>query len=215
MTAAELPPEDRAPVPPPRRVSRGLLAAVALATVVLAVATFVAFRSSDDPQTAPIETLDNGATLPPSAFGSGGLGAGPAVVGTALPALTYTTFDGGTAPLTTDGTPLVINFWATYCGPCVAEMPAIEQVHQSNRGRLSVLGLQVQEAARLGEQLARSTGVTYPLGRDPQGTIVRALGGMNLPTTVLVTADGTIVDVHAGALTADELQALVDRYLVS
>lgn len=211
METTELPPEDRPPVAPPRRVSRGLLAAVALATVVLAIATFVAFRADDG---SDVTTLDPNATIPADQpLGGGGLGGGQDVVGQKLPALDYTLFDGGTAQLATDGTPLVINFWASYCGPCVAEMPAIEQVHQANAGKVEILGLQVMEAAEKGQALVDRTGVTYPLGRDPRGDVVRAFGSVNLPTTVLVKGDGTIVAVHAGELSAAELQALIDQNL--
>ncbi len=210
MEKTELPPEDRPPTPPPRRVSRGLIAAVALAVVVLGVATFTAFRSDGENAT---EKLTPGATLPPDAFAPNDLSGGRDVVGSSLPAFAVTNFDGTTTELTTGGAPLVINFWASYCGPCVAEMPAIEQVYQANRDRVGVLGLQVQEAAELGVPLAERTGVTYPLGRDPKGELVRTLGGMNLPTTVFVAADGTITEVHAGAVTAEELQALIDEHL--
>jgi cytochrome c biogenesis protein CcmG, thiol:disulfide interchange protein DsbE len=211
METSELPPEDRAPVPAPRRVSRGLLAAVALATVVLAIATFVAFRSDGDDTTT--ERIGSGGTLPP--FDQGSLEPTVDVEGDALPPLEYETFDGAAAELSTGGRPLVINFWAAYCVPCVAEMPAIEQAYQANRTQVDVLGLQVQEAAEPGLAMVERTGVTYPLGRDLRGDIVRELGGVNLPTTVFVTADGTIADVHVGAVTADELQALIDEHLLA
>jgi thiol-disulfide isomerase/thioredoxin len=190
-------------------VSPGLIVAVALAAVVLSIATVVAFRSDQD----TTEKLRAGATLPPSPLAPSELDAGQELVGESMPPLDYTRFGGGTAPLTTGGRPLVVNFWATYCGPCVTEMPAIEQVYQANADRVGVLGLQVQEAEELAQPLIDRTGVTYPLGRDPQGTLVRAFGGMNLPTTVLITADGTIAEVHTGAVTAEELQALIDEHL--
>lgn len=209
MEASGLPPEDRAPVRSPRRVSRGLIAAVALAAVVLAVATFTAFRSGE----GSTEKLRAGATLPQSPLTPNELDASQDLVGETAPDLDYTQFGGGTAALTTGGRPLVVNFWATYCGPCVTEMPAIEQVYRANADRVGVLGLQVQEAEELAQPLIDRTGVTYPLGRDPQGALVRAFGGMNLPTTVLITADGTIAHVHTGAVTADELQALIDEHL--
>lgn len=210
MKTTELPPEDRAPATPPRRVPRGLIAAVALSAVVLAIATLVAFRSGSE---STAEKLTPGATLPPSAFAPNGLQPGRDVIGTALPAFTYTGFDDSRTTLTTDGKPLVVNFWASYCAPCVAEMPAIEQVYQANRDRVGFLGLQVQEAAELGRPLIERTGVTYPLGRDPKGELVRALDGVNLPTTVFVAADGTITEVHLGAMTAEQLQALIDEHL--
>lgn len=212
METTELPPDDRPPVAPPRRVSRGLLVAAALATVVLAIATFMAFRS--DGPSSDVAKLDPDATLPSDQLiGGGGLTGGRDVTGQQLPALDYTLFDGGTAQLTTGGKPLVINFWASTCGPCVAEMPAIEAVYQTNGSQIGVLGLQVQEAADLGRPLLDRTGVTYPVGRDPQIRVFRALGGANLPTTVLVRADGTIAAVHTGALTADQLQGLIDTNL--
>ena len=216
METTDLPPEDRAPVPAPRRVSRGLLAAVALATVVLAIATFVAFRSDGD-DTA-VERLTPGATLPQSGFAPSELDSQAAseAEGTKLPEATYTLFDGGTAELTTDGRPLVINVWASWCTPCVAEMPAFDEVYRANLDQVDMLGLQALEASAAdGLAMIEQTGITYPVGRDVDGDLVRRLGTVNLPTTVLVAADGTIVDVHTGPLTAAELQALVDERLLA
>lgn len=215
MESTELPPEDRAPVPAPRRVSRGLLAAVALATVVLAIATFVAFRSDGD-DTA-VERLTPGATLPQSEFAPGGLDqAASEAEGEQLPDATYTLFEGGTAELTTDGRPLVINVWASWCTPCVAEMPAFDEVYRANVDQVGMLGLQALESsAEDGLAMIERTGISYPVGRDVDGDLVRELGTVNLPTTVLVTADGTIADVHTGPLTADELQALIDEHLLA
>jgi thiol-disulfide isomerase/thioredoxin len=210
MTTTELPPEDRPPVTPPRRVSRGLLVAAALATVVLAIATVMAFRPADD----DVETL-----LPPDQVAEGAyappdLGPAPDVAGDPLPALDYTAFgDGAEVPLTTGGRPLLVNFWASTCAPCVEEMPAIQAVADANAADLGVLGLQVAEGAERGEAMLQRTGVTYPVGRDPDGSIIAALGGVALPTTVLVTAEGTIAHVHQGALDADQLQGLVDEHL--
>jgi thiol-disulfide isomerase/thioredoxin len=190
-------------------VSRGLLAAAALATVVLAIATVMAFRPADD----DVETL-----LPPDQVAQGAyappdLGPAPDVEGEALPELTYTAFDGGEVPLATGGRPLLVNFWASTCAPCVEEMPAIQQVADANAGVLGVLGLQVAEVAERGREMLARTGVRYPVGRDPDGEVIAALGGIVLPTTVLVTADGTIAHVHPGALDAAQLQALVDEHL--
>jgi len=56
---------------------------------------------------------------------------------------------------------------------------------------------------------------TYPTARDPRGEVFRAFGGTGLPRTVLVAADGTIVAVHNGALTASELQSLIDEKLAA
>jgi len=213
MTSIDLPPDDRPPVRPPRRVSRGLLAAAVLATVVLAIATLMAFVAGDGSDER-VNRLDPNAPLTQSPYSPAELeGAAEEVEGTTLPALTYTTFDGAELPLTTGGRPLVVNFWAAWCAPCVEEMPAIDEVYRANDQRVGVLALQSTEAASTGEDLLRRVDVSYPVGRDPRGTLLRDLGGMGLPTTVLITADGVIADVHTGPLTAGELQGLIDQHL--
>ncbi|MCD9624594.1 TlpA family protein disulfide reductase [Rhabdothermincola salaria] len=197
-------------------MSRGLLTAVALATVVLAIATFVAFRSDGDDTAVPTERLTPGATLPQSDFAPDELTSQAAseAEGEKLPDASYTLFEGGTAQLSTDGRPLVINVWASWCIPCVAEMPAFDEVYRANVDQVGMLGLQALESsAEDGLRMIEQTGITYPVGRDLSGELVRELGTVNLPTTVLVTADGTIVDVHTGPLTATELQDLIDEHL--
>lgn len=120
--------------------------------------------------------------------------------------------DGGTETLgAAKGTPVLVNFFASWCAPCVAEMPALEAVHQEYRGRVRFLGLDTQEQAADGRKLVEKTGITYPVGLDPDGTIFTAFGGLGMPTTVLIGADGTIIEVHSGALTAETLRAMIDK----
>jgi len=141
-----------------------------------------------------------------------GLAGDSDVSGQDLPAITYLTFSGKEVPLATDGRPLVVNFWSSKCGPCLAEMPALEQTFTANRDQIDFLGIQVSEAASLGEDFIQETGVTYPMGRDPRGTVFAAFGGFNLPRTALIAADGTIVETHRGELSQSELQALIDEH---
>jgi thiol-disulfide isomerase/thioredoxin len=209
MTATELPPEDRAPVRPPRRVSRGLLAAAVLATVVLAIATFMAFRPADD----AVATLDP-STLAQSPLTPDELQSTREVEGSRLPELEISTFAGDSETLRTGGRPLVVNFWAASCIPCVKEMPAFDQVAAEVGDVVGILGLQLRENAGRGEEMIRLTGVTYPVARDPSGEVFQALGGLALPTTVFVEADGTIALVHTGELSAGELRSLIDEHLV-
>jgi thiol-disulfide isomerase/thioredoxin len=134
-----------------------------------------------------------------------------AEVGSVLPVLSYETFDGEVTEIAVDdGVPLVINFWASWCVPCISEMPAFDQVHQQRGDAVDFLGINVSERAEAGRAMAEQTGVTYPLGRDPRGEVLRALGGINLPTTVVVAGDGTISAVHAGPLDASELETMID-----
>jgi cytochrome c biogenesis protein CcmG/thiol:disulfide interchange protein DsbE len=210
METTSLPPDDRPPEARTRRTNRGLLWAAVLAVVVLAVATIVAFSGGSSTPTSDVQRIDPNATLAPEVELTG-----TDVTGQAIPAVAYKTFDGTTVPLSTGGKPLVLNFWASNCGPCVKEMPDLEQSFQANQGRVGYLGLQVAEAASLGQQMIDRTGATYPVGRDPGGDILQDFGGIALPRTVLVRADGTIAYVHPGPITAAELQQAIDEKLTS
>jgi len=211
MDTTSLPPDDRPPVAGPRRVNRGLLWASALAVVVLAIATIVAFTAGDGSSNAgDVQKIDPNGSQPIDDSLTG-----QDVTGEHLPDVSYKTFDGAEVPLSTDGKPLLINFWSSTCAPCVKEMPDLEQSYQANGTAVGYLGLQVSERAESGLEMIQKTGVTYPTGRDPSAGVFRAFGGVGLPRTVLVRPDGTIAWVHSGALTGTEIQKAIDENLGS
>jgi thiol-disulfide isomerase/thioredoxin len=179
--------------------------ALALAVVVLTIASWVAFStesaSTDDPD---VVRLDPNIVFEPS-----GLNA-PDVSGRAVSTAAYTTFDGTTSDLGAyRGRPLVVNFWRSDCAPCIREMPALERVHRAAGDQVAFVGLTVQDREDDARELADRTGVGYDLGFDATGQLIADLGGINLPTTVFVNADGVIVDTHAGEVTEDELRGMI------
>lgn len=114
------------------------------------------------------------------------------------------------------GTPLVINFWASWCPACVAEMPDFERVHARLGQDVAFLGLAMQETNRAAaEDLIEETGVTYTLGVDPDGSIFSRFGGIAMPTTVFVDSEGTVVTTHAGALFAEDLEEIIHDELLT
>lgn len=135
--------------------------------------------------------------------------------GATVPTETFETFEEGESTVAAAATgPLVVNFFAATCVPCVSEMPAFEEVHQKMRGQVSFLGLSVQESLESGRAIAERTGVTYPLGRDPDGSLLAGMGGIVMPTTALVDSNDRIVALHSGELTADELETLITEELL-
>jgi peroxiredoxin len=112
------------------------------------------------------------------------------------------------------GTPLVLNFYASWCTICDRELPDFERVSQQLGASVRVLGVNPQSNdtdAAQAAMIARN-GVTYPTLRDPQDELLRQFnttGG--LPTTVFVDADGVVRKVHNGLLTEqlllDEIEA--------
>lgn len=104
------------------------------------------------------------------------------------------------------GRPVVLNFFASWCGPCVAEMPTLDVIHRDLGDELTVVGLAF-EGARPAADIVARTGVTYPTGLDTDGVLLERFDGFGMPTTVFVDGDGRVVDTHIGALTETALRA--------
>ena len=137
------------------------------------------------------------------------------LTGQPLPAETFETLGGATASLEDyRGRPLVLNFFASWCAPCIREMPAFEEAHQTYGDRVGFLVLAVNDTVDDTTGIVEDTGVTYDLGRDPLGDILAAVGGIAMPTTVFVAADGTILEVQSNELSASDLEARITRDLL-
>lgn len=118
------------------------------------------------------------------------------------PAFTLPTIDGGVASLTQfRGRAVILNFWATWCPPCRAEMPALQRVYAryADRG-LVVLGLNATAsddpaAVRAFQQ---HYGLTFPILLDESGKVNRIYGVSALPTTFFIGPDGRIREIVVG-----------------
>jgi thiol-disulfide isomerase/thioredoxin len=109
--------------------------------------------------------------------------------------------------------PVVLNFYASWCGPCVTEMPAFEQVHRDVSDSVTFIGIAYQDSDDAARATVERTGVTYPTFGDSGQDAVSYFGGISMPTSVFIDADGTVVDVHSRALDEDALRsALEDRF---
>lgn len=122
----------------------------------------------------------------------------------------FTTFDGQRVALSSlRGTPVLVNFFASTCVPCVTEMPALEAVYKELGDKVTFLGLAMQDRPEDAQALVARTGVTYRTAQDKDASVITALGGTVLPTTVLLDADGKIVATHSGKLDAAGLRSLL------
>jgi thiol-disulfide isomerase/thioredoxin len=112
------------------------------------------------------------------------------------------------------GHPVVVNFWATYCGPCKLEMPWFqEMVGRYGSQGLIVLGLDQDEGTDPAEitKAAKKTGVSYPI-LLPDDKVAKAYQlGDYLPETYYIGKDGTVVEQTVGVNTKDELEADVKK----
>jgi len=197
---------EPAPLPPqPRSALRRYLPLTVAGLIVVgfAIALIVSISGGSSKTASDVTKLDPNAQQPPEFADTND------VTGTRLPKLSYVAFDGSTKDLAPNRKPLLINVWSSTCAPCVTEMPELEKVWQANLADIDILGLDYLEPPDLGQVMADRTGVTYPLGRDSKGSILRSLGGTGLPYTVLVAPNGTILATHSGALTETQFTELV------
>jgi cytochrome c biogenesis protein CcmG, thiol:disulfide interchange protein DsbE len=164
-------------------------AVVIAAAVVLAAATVSARHGSPD---KPPFARARAFTLPPVDAGQ------PAVSLAATP-----------------GRPVVLTFFAAWCGPCTAELPVIEQAWRAFQGEgpgaPTVVGVDELDQKPAGPGLIRQTGVTFPSGYDHDGAVGRTWAVNGLPITVFITGAGRLVSYHRGQLNRAQFDALVQR----
>ena len=133
----------------------------------------------------------------------------------ALPPATLAGFAGGSEVNLADfrGKPLVVNFWATWCAPCVKEMPEFQKASKAFGDKIALLGVDVEDAPPNAEPFVDRLGIDYPMAIDPSRELYRAVGNVGMPTTLLVDADGIVRYRHTGGLDLAELKSLVKEHL--
>ena len=98
------------------------------------------------------------------------------------------------------GTPIVVNQWASWCGPCRFEFPFFRALAERYRGRVAFLGVDSQDSRGEGERFLRENPVPFPSFFDPAVKIAREFrGGIAWPTTAFYDRSGRLVNTHAGA----------------
>jgi thiol-disulfide isomerase/thioredoxin len=107
------------------------------------------------------------------------------------------------------GTPVVINFWATWCGPCREEMPLLERFAQQYAGQMVVLGVNSGETEVQVAPFVEELQITFPILLDADEQVTDLYFVRNFPITFFVDAEGVVRAQHIGLLRED----LLLRYL--
>ena len=137
-------------------------------------------------------------------------------VGTAIgelaPDFTATTLDGVTIRLSEQrGKVVLVNAFATWCGPCLAETPHLVEIYHTNSDELTIVGLNMQENESVVSAYRDQFEITYPLVLDPDGSLTEIYKPIGLPTSWFIDPDGIVRYVHAGPMTADMIQRVIEE----
>ena len=123
--------------------------------------------------------------------------------------------DGGNIGLSDlRGKIVVLNFWASWCPPCVRELPAFERTWQEYRERGVVfMGVAVSDTPEDARHFAERAGVTYPLGLDTDGLIMSAYRVLSIPTTYIIDRNGNVARKLGGPANEGALRIFLNGQL--
>ena len=142
--------------------------------------------------------------------------AGGIAVESELPPQRFELFDGANVAFDEfEGTPLVINFWASWCPACVGELPEFQAVHEQRSDEVRFLGIANADIRQAAIRLADEVGLTYSLADDPDGELFREFDLIAMPSTLFVSPDGQILEVFAGQLNESALNDRVDKLVAA
>jgi cytochrome c biogenesis protein CcdA/peroxiredoxin len=109
---------------------------------------------------------------------------------------------------------VLLNFWATWCGPCRAEMPEFESIYQLNRHRgFQVFAVDFEESEDQVEDFVNELGLNFTIGLDENGEVGGDLYRVNsFPTSYVVDSNGVIIARHQGPLSGEGLLDILEEY---
>lgn len=136
--------------------------------------------------------------------------------GQALPDAEFTTFAGEKVRLhELRGRPVVLNFWATWCGPCKVEIPMLQAAYDAtDRTGFHLLAV-TDEGQSIVRDFIAAENMSFPVLFDVGGRAGSRYGIQAIPTTIFIDADGVVAARHTGVLTAEMIQAYLDQMMVA
>ncbi|RKJ44556.1 TlpA family protein disulfide reductase [bacterium 1XD8-76] len=128
----------------------------------------------------------------------------PLSVGDAAPDFTAVLTDGTEFTLSEQqGKVVLLNFWATWCGPCVREMPAFEKLYGEYGEDVAILAVNCMESEDIVKAFQDENGYTFPIACDPEGDVSLKYPSQGIPYTLVIDEEGIIQNIYVGAADAE------------
>lgn len=164
----------------------------------------MAFKSFIKPRCAPVVFL--------SLFLLG-MAASPPLVGGPAPTFKLEAVDGQIIKLSDlKGQFVVLNFWSTWCVPCVKEMPEFQKAHESLKTKVQIIGINLGESKEKIDEFVQNNRLSFPILLDGYGNVSQEYGVIHLPVTFFITPDGIIRDkIFGGGITEKMIEAKINQ----
>lgn len=141
---------------------------------------------------------------------------------TSVPAMDFTVYtENGTPVKLSDfyGKPIVVNFWATWCGPCKSELPAFETLYNEYKDEINFLMINLTDGAQETipgvKDFISKNNYTFPVYFDTEMNAALTYGVYSIPATLFIDADGNIVASQLGAMSENALKNYIKTLLTS
>lgn len=121
-------------------------------------------------------------------------------IGTAAPDFALKSSSGKNLKLSEHrGEVVMVNFWATWCGPCRQELPLLNRLHEQYRkAGFTLLGVNIDDRPDVAQTMAKKLGITFPVLFDTEKRVSRLYDVNAMPSTVLIDRDGKVRYIHLG-----------------
>ncbi|MDP6323649.1 MAG: TlpA disulfide reductase family protein [Acidimicrobiales bacterium] len=109
--------------------------------------------------------------------------------------------------------PMVVNLWATWCTPCLEEMPYFETAHRKHGEEIQFIGINISDSPTRAKKRAEELHISYLLGNDPDGSFTKSLKAIGLPVTAFFNSEGKLSTIYQGPISEESLNLSIMELL--